>query len=107
VVKRVHCLYTLFIIFVKFFFCSLVYSSRTSDHILHEDTLDASPIDDRKCPNEVHHRLLRELVGSEFDIDISEFLLVMMIAKYTIDHSTDILFGVIDTDLDLIASGDH
>lgn len=31
----------------------------------------------------------------------------MMIAEYAVDNSSDILFLIIDTDFDLIASGDH
>ena len=30
-----------------------------------------------------------------------------MVAKYTVDDSTDVLLFVIDADLDLIASSDH
>lgn len=86
---------------------SLVYRFCTSDHIFEEYSLDPLSIRDRECTNKVYHGFFREFVWAQLDIDITELLLIVMVAEYAIDDSAYILFFIIDTDFDLIASSDH
>ena len=61
-------------------------------------------IDDRECPDEVNHCFFGELICTELDIDIPILLFIVMISEYTIHHSPDILFIIVDSDFYLISS---
>ena len=82
----------------------LVYCPDTPDDVLKEDPLDPLMIDDRECPDEVNHCFFGELICTELDIDIPILLFIVMISEYTIHHSPDILFIIVDSDFYLISS---
>lgn len=82
----------------------LINCPNTTNNIFEKNFFDSFAVYDWECSNKVNHSFFRELIGTEFYIDISELLLIMMISENTIHDSTNILFIIIDTNFDFISS---
>lgn len=82
----------------------LIYRPNTTDNIFQENLLDSLSIHNGKCSDKKYHGFLRELIWTEFDINIPKLLLVVMVSEYTIYYSSYILCIIIDSYFDFITS---
>lgn len=82
----------------------LINCPNTTNNIFKKNFFYSFAINNWKGSHEIYHCFFREFVRSQFYIDITEFLLIVMVSEDTIYNSTYILLIIIDAYFYFISS---